>query len=129
MYETVTEMWNGFGKSIYSVIAISWPGILAAVILIACLWIMPYINLWNEWRLTVTDNQFLFYLVLTQVVLILVSRWIVDIRMKASWLSALFHPLGILFYLLDAVYVFACRLIGTGVRWKDCVYDSHSGVE
>jgi chlorobactene glucosyltransferase len=128
MYEDFMQMWKGFGKSIYSVIAISQLGVTTVSILGICLWIIPFINLWNERRFT-SDHQLLFLLALTQVALILVSRWIIDLRLRASWQSALFHPLGILFYLLGVVHMSVCRLVGTGVRWKDCLYSSSSGVE
>jgi len=129
MYETVMDMWNGFGKSIYSVIALSPLGILAAAALGFCLWVLPFLNLWNRWDTDVVNGQFAGILIAMQVALILIPRWVIDIRMRASWYSAIFQPLGIIFYMLEVICMSVRRLAGTGVRWKDCFYSSRSGVE
>jgi len=129
MYETVAGMWHGFGKSIYSVIAISPPAILAAAILGVFLWIVPFLSLWNQLNSPIAYLLFLQFIIPSQVVLILVSRWIIDLRMGVAWYSAIFHPIAIIFYVAEVLAMSVLRLVGAGVRWKDCEYSSDSGVE
>jgi chlorobactene glucosyltransferase len=129
MYESISDMWNGFGKSIYSVIAISPIGIFLAMSLGVCLWVFPFLNLWNQWNTQWMGGTLLSFILIIQVTLILITRLITDVQMSASWYSTLFHPIGILFYVVEVIFMSVRRIAGGGVKWKDCVYNSDSGVE
>jgi chlorobactene glucosyltransferase len=129
MYETVGDMWNGFGKSIYSVIGISQIGILLAMAIGVCLWVFPFVNLWNQWGAHWAGGAFLNFIILTQVTMILVTRLMTDMQTNASCYSTLFHPIGIIFYVFEVIFMSIRHIAGGGVKWKDIVYDSDSGVE
>jgi hypothetical protein len=56
-------------------------------------------------------------------------RWLVDNRFREPAISVVFHPLGILFYLLNVIYSGARWLVGAGVTWKERFYGKESTIE
>ena len=127
MYSTATAMWHGLVRCIYSVVVIS-PAILMGLILIAVfLYIAPFYWLWNGFFMSPTPVIWRAT-VISQVVLILLIRWLIDTRFKAPALSVWFHPLGI-FYLLVAVLYASWRWwIGAGVSWKEREYGEEESI-
>jgi len=67
--------------------------------------------------------------VLIQVAVILLMRVICDIYFRGSKISFLFHPLGISFLILAVIVGASRRALGTGVAWKDRVYQAISNIK
>ncbi|MFA5310025.1 MAG: glycosyltransferase [Dehalococcoidales bacterium] len=128
MYRDVKGAWNGLGKSIYSVAAMA-PVALVALIIIAYLfYIAPFFWLWN----TFTDpSEPLLWrgLVVLQVAIILYMRWRVCNRFREPVVSLWFHPLGMIFYLLNVLYSGGRWLVGAGITWKERFYGKESTIE
>lgn len=128
MYRNIGDAWHGLGKSIYSVVAMAPVGI-AGLILAACFfYIAPFFWLWNGF---VANPEPLLWrgIVALQIVVILLMRWLVDSRFREPAVSIFFHPLGILFYLVNVIYCTARWLVGAGVTWKERFYGRESTIE
>jgi chlorobactene glucosyltransferase len=121
MYPSAMEMWHGLVRCIYSVVAIT-PLLLLVLLFVATfVYIAPFYWLWNGFFMSPTPLIWRAT-VISQVVLILLIRWLIDARFKAPALSVWLHPLGI-------SYIFGCVLysawrwwIGAGVTWKERAY-------
>ncbi len=68
-------------------------------------------------------------LALAQVLVVLVMRWSVDHRFREPAVSFIFHPLGVSFLILVALYTAARTALGAGIAWKDRLYDSRSNIK
>ncbi len=128
MYQGLKAMWHGFTKHIYSLAASS-PGLLLGLIVVGCVFFLaPFYWLWNGLFAVAASADWLF-IVVFQVTMILLMRWLVDNHFKQPLVSTLLHPFGMLFFFAEALYAFARQVIGKGVRWKDRLYTAASGVK
>ena len=121
MYPTTAAMWHGLVRCIYSVVVISPVMLMGLIVIAVFLYIAPFYWLWNGffmlptplvWRATV----------ISQVVLILLIRWLIDARFKAPAVSVWLHPLGIFYLLVTVLYSSWRWWIGAGVSWKEREY-------
>ena len=96
MYPTALAMWHGLVRCIYSVVAIT-PLLLFVLIFFATfVYIAPFYWLWNGFFMSPTPLIWRAT-VISQVVLILLIRWLIDARFKAPrylsgyipWVSAI----------------------------------------
>ena len=127
MYPTASAMWYGLLRCIYSVVVIS-PLLLFGLIIVAALiYIGPFYWLWNGffmspmplvWRATV----------ISQVVMILLIRWLVDARFKAPAVSVWLHLMGIFYLVLIVFYASWRWWIGAGVTWKEREYGEEESI-
>jgi chlorobactene glucosyltransferase len=128
MYRDIGAAWHGLGRSIYSVTAISPLGLFGLMIAAAFFYVGPFYWLWRG--IFVIDTTFLWRaVVILQVVVILVMRWLVDNRFKEPAGSVFFHPVGLLFLFLDVLHAGGRYLVGAGVSWKERVYGGESMVK
>jgi chlorobactene glucosyltransferase len=121
MYPTASAMWHGLARCLYSVVLISPLALFCLIIIVALLYVGPFYWLFNGffmspmpliWRATV----------ISQVVMILLIRWLVDARFKAPAISVWLHPMGV-FYLVTILFYASWRWwIGAGVSWKEREY-------
>ncbi len=121
MYRNLGAMWEGFVRWLYSVAAISR---LAFALMIAAgyvFFLAPFYWLWNELFVESASTD-LGAILIFQVALIIVMRWLVDSRFKGSIVSTLLHPLGISFLILTCLYGLARRVVGASIRWKNRLY-------
>ena len=126
MYDKTEDMWQGLVKWTYSVAALS-PIILATLMLIATTaYFLPLCNLFGA--ISAGQNSVL-PLILVQVALIFLMRWLVDNRFGESVLATLLHPVGFLIWLFSAIWGLGLRLTHSGVSWKNRIYDGASQVE
>lgn len=127
MYPSALAMWHGLVRCIYSVVAIT-PLLLFVLIFFAVfIYIAPFYWLWNGFFMSPTPLIWRAT-VISQVVLILLIRWLIDARFKAPALSVWLHPLGIS-YILGCVLYAAWRWwIGAGVSWKEREYTEEETV-
>jgi chlorobactene glucosyltransferase len=128
MYRSISGMWEGFVKWIYSVAALSPLGLFLMIMAAFIFYFAPFYCLWEELFLTDTSSGWR-YLLVFQVAVILLMRWAVDSRFKIPVISTVLHPAGISFLLLSALYGGAQRLLGGGVHWKERLYGRESKVE
>jgi chlorobactene glucosyltransferase len=127
MYPTVGSMWTGLVRCVYSVTALS-PVLLLMLIPIAWLfYIGPFYWLWNAFFMTDTTLLWRGILVF-QVALIILLRWLVDNRFKEPPISAWLHLLGIGYIFAIVVYSFARWLVGAGVSWKERTYGEEESI-
>lgn len=128
MYSDIGAAWHGLGRSIYSITAISPVGLLGLVLAAYFFYVIPFYWLWNGFFMT--DTSLLWrVVVVSQIIIILLMRWLVDNRFREPGISVWFHPLGLLFLFLDVIYSSGRWLIGAGVSWKERVYGGESTVE
>ncbi len=128
MYRNVGEMWEGFIKWIYSVAALSAAALVGLIITGYIFFLAPFYWFWNE--LFIVDATLtLRAVIISQVAIILVMRWLVDNNFKEPVISTILHPLGFLFLFISALYAGARKMLGTGIYWKNRFYSTESTVE
>jgi chlorobactene glucosyltransferase len=128
MYQSVETMSEGWGKWIYSVMSLSPIALGAAFAAVYLFFLAPYFWLVHSFVLDSGPSDWK-YVVLAQVIVLLLMRWAVDHRFKEPAGSFIFHPLGIIFLVLVAIYSAGRRAVGAGVAWKGRVYDGRSRIE
>ncbi|OGO00360.1 MAG: hypothetical protein A2Y58_05115 [Chloroflexi bacterium RBG_13_51_52] len=128
MYRDIGGMWHGLGKSIYSIAAMAPLGLAALVTVAYFFYAAPFFWFWNGFF--VNSEPLLWRgIVVLQIAVMLFMRWLVDNRFREPAISLWFHPIGILFYLINVLYSGGRWLVGTGVTWKERFYSKESTVE
>lgn len=128
MYRTPGLMWQGLTRCIYSVASISTIALVGLVIVGYFFFLAPFYWLWNEFFI-MDASLALRAIVMSQVAVLLVMRWLVDNRFKASVISTLTHPVGFLFIIFTCLYAIAQQAVGAGIHWKKRLYSKESTVE
>jgi chlorobactene glucosyltransferase len=128
MYSSAAAMWHGLVRCIYSVTVISPVLLLLLVVIACCFYIGPFYWLWNGFFMF--QAPFVWRAVVVfQVVVLLLMRWLVDTRFKEPSISVWLHPLGISYIILCVLYSIWQWLVGAGVTWKERLYGRESIVE
>jgi chlorobactene glucosyltransferase len=127
MYRDIGAAWQGLGRSIYSITAIAPLGLLGLVIAAALFYIGPFYWLWRG-VMIIDTPIFWREVVVAQVFIIFLMRWLADNRFKEPAGSFFFHPLGFLFLYADVLHAGLKWLVGTGVSWKERVYGDEESV-
>jgi chlorobactene glucosyltransferase len=122
MYHNTREIWEGLGKSIYAVVAISPLAILALGTAAIMFYLMPFYFLIHG-LIAGPGPVFSYLLVVAQVAIMLFMRWLVDSHYREPGISVWFHPFGLMFYVADVVYSGWRYLSGAPVTWKDRSYE------
>jgi len=128
MYRSIGAMWEGLVRSIYSVAALS---VLALAALLAVgffFFLAPFYWLWNGFYMVAAPVDWRA-VVISQCVIILVMRWLVDSRFKEPVISLILHPVGISFLIVSCCSAMVRRVTGAGVQWKKRVYSQESCIE
>jgi len=128
MYRGIGSMWRGLGKSIYSIVAMAPLGIAALVAMVYFLYMAPFFWLWNGFFMG-PEPLLWRGIVVLQICIMLFMRWLVDNRFHEPTISMWFHPIGLMFYLVNVIYSWGRFLAGTGVTWKERFYGKESTVE
>ncbi|MCJ7763633.1 MAG: glycosyltransferase [Dehalococcoidales bacterium] len=128
MYRNLGDTWKGLARSIYSVALLSPAALVGLIIAAYLLFLSPFYALWNELFVFPTPSAWR-NVIIFQVSVIMAMRWLVDSHFRNPLISTLMHPLGFSFLILDVIYALSCRILGTGVQWKDRLYDRKAGVE
>lgn len=128
MYRDIGAAWHGLARSIYSITAISPLGLFGLVLAAAFFYVGPFYWLWRG--IFVIDTDVLWRaVVVIQVIVILLIRWLVDNRFKEPAGSFFFHPLGFAFLFADVLHAGGRYLVGAGISWKERVYGGESVVK
>jgi chlorobactene glucosyltransferase len=127
MYRSLGAMWEGFIKWIYSVALLSPVALVGMIVAGYVFFLAPFYWLWNELFVVVIPTDWRA-IVISQVTMILIMRWLVDNHFKEPVFSMLLHPVGFSFLFVTSLYAGSRRVIGAGVRWKKRLYGSESAV-
>jgi len=128
MYQSLGAMWEGFIKWIYSVAALSRAALVGLIVAGYVFFLAPFYWLWNDLFVVATPTGWR-PIVIFQVAVIIVMRWLVDKRFKEPVISAFLHPIGFSFLFLVGLYAGSRQAVGAGVRWKKRLYGRESVVE
>ncbi len=128
MYHSLSAMWEGFIKWIYSVTALSAVALFGLMIAGYIFFLAPFYWLWKALFVAASSTAWQL-LVTLQVVMILAMRRMAAKHFKGPIVSALLHPLGFSFLFLACLYAASRRLVGARVHWKKRLYGGKSGVE
>jgi len=128
MYRGLGVMWEGFVKWIYSVAALSRAALIGLMVAGYIFFLAPFYWLWNDLFVVAVPTDWRA-IVVFQVALILIMRWLVDNRFRGSIVSTLLHPVGFSFLFVACLYSGSRQVTGAGIRWKKRLYDRESSVE
>lgn len=127
MYRDFKPMWEGIGRWLLPVASASFFGLLGAIIAIFFILAAPF--LWLAYGLLFANPTFSWHLVvLLQVLVLLLIRYIAGRRFSQPFISACLHPLGVCFMIIAAIYAYYRYFTGDVIVWKDRVYDTHSQI-
>jgi chlorobactene glucosyltransferase len=122
MYHNTREIWEGLGKSIYAVVAISPLFIVGLVIIATVLYLAPFY--YFVWGLLTGNGTILWdILVILQIAIMLFMRWLVDSRFREPPVSMWFQFFGLGFYVVDVIHAGWRYLTGAPVTWKERSYE------
>ena len=126
MYHNVGAMWEGFIKWVYSVAVLS-PIILFSLMAAGYIfYLAPFYSLWNELFVMVTPTDWRAIIVF-QVTIILIMRWMLDRHFREPVVSTILHPLGFSFLFTATLYSVWQRSVGAGFYWKKRFYGQETG--
>jgi len=128
MYHNVGAMLEGFIKWVYSVLALSPPALAVMIAAAYFFFLLPFYSLWRELFVVVAPSG-LRVVIISQVAMILLMRWLVDNRFKEPFVSIFLHPVGLSFLFLASFCAVFRRAAGAGVRWKERLYSRETNVE
>ena len=128
MYRSMGAMWEGFIKWVYSVAALSRVAAVGLLVAGYVFFLAPFYWLWNALFISATPPDWR-PIVILQVAMIMLMRWLVDNRFKEPTVSTFLHPVGFSFLILTALYAGWRQVLGSGVRWKKRLYDRESLVD
>ncbi len=127
MYTGFGPMWDGITRWLYmisSVSTLAFLGIMATVLL---LFLAPF--LWLIYGLLLAQPALAWQvLVMLQVAIVFLARFLAGRRFSQSKTSIILHPFGVVFLLLVGFYATYQHLRGGGVKWKGRVYEAESHV-
>jgi chlorobactene glucosyltransferase len=127
MYPGIEAAWSGLGRSIYSITAISPVGLLGLVLAAYFFYVAPFYWLWHGLFMTEAPFSWLAVVVF-QVAIIFLVRWLVDNRFREPGISVWFHILGFAFLFVNVLWFGGRWLVGAGVSWKERVYGREESV-
>lgn len=128
MYNSWQTIWEGIVKWMYSVAAFSMAVLVGLMIVGYMSFLAPFYWLWREVFRSVTPASW-GPLIIYQVTVIFLMRWLVGSRFKESPVSVLLHPIGFAFWVAAGLYGMARQVVGRGIYWKRRLYDSTSSIE
>ena len=88
----------------------------------------PFYWLWKEMFVATAPTGW-GTIIIFQVAMVIVLRWLVDNHFKEPVVSTFLHPVGFSFLFLTVLCAGSRRVVGSGVQWKKRLYDWKSYVE
>ncbi len=120
-YQSFAEAWRGLGKSTFTAIGYSIPGLLIGVSVCVALFIAPYAFLVDS-ALTRQVTAALLWLPLSQVLVTWAARLLLAQRFHMSRSIVALHAATMLMTLLIGLYATYQAMFGKGVAWKGRAY-------
>jgi chlorobactene glucosyltransferase len=127
MYQGMGAIWEGVSKWLYSVAALSKFALAGLIVAGYAFFLAPFYWLWNE-LFVVPDPSDWRLLIILQVSIIVLMRWLVDKRFRESIISTILHPIGFSFLIITCLYAGSRQAVGAGVQWKERLYSKESSV-
>ena len=128
MYKSLGAMWEGFIKWIYSVATLSQAALAGLLAAGYIFFLAPFLALWKELFIVAAPTSWRSVIVF-QVSLIIIMRWLIGRHFKEPVISTFLHPFGLSFLLLASLYGALHHVFGPGVRWKNRLYPKETGVD
>lgn len=128
MYDSLGSMWHGFAKNMYSVAAFSPLALFSLMAAGYIFFLAPFYWLWNDIFRASPVSEW-SSIVLAQVFIVLLMRYLLKRHFKESIFSTVLHPIGLSFFFADSLWAFSRRMVGMGVKWKNREYGRELGVE
>ncbi len=122
MYRNGKEVWEGFSKNLFAGLGYKTPVLLVMIVMTAFLYIAPYLFLVHS-LLTVEFSISLFWLPLSQIFVVCLSRIIIAHVFRQPLTVVLLHPLSQALLLAIAVNSFVSIKFGRGAQWKGRHYN------
>ena len=122
MYRNGREVWDGFSKNLFAGLGYKTPALLAMIVMTALLYIAPYLFLVRS-LLTAEFSALLFWLPLSQVAVVLLSRLIIAVAFRQPLPIVLLHVFSWVVLLAIAVNSFCGIKFGKGSSWKGRNYN------
>jgi chlorobactene glucosyltransferase len=127
MYREFGSMWDGITRWLYTVASLSAVSLVGMIAVVLLLFLAPF--LWLAYGLLLAQPAFAWeVLVMLQVAIVFLARFLAGRRFSQSKTSIILHPIGVAFLLLVSFYASYQYLTGAGVKWKGRVYDSGSQI-
>ncbi|MEW6142278.1 MAG: glycosyltransferase [Chloroflexota bacterium] len=128
MYGSFRSMWQGFAKNMYSVAAFSPLALFSLMAIAYIFFLSPFYWLWNDifWATSASEWR---NLLIAQVLIVLLMRYLLKRHFKESIFSTILHPVGLSFFFVDSLWAFSRRVAGWGVQWKNREYGRKTGIE
>jgi chlorobactene glucosyltransferase len=127
MYREFGSMWDGITRWLYTVASLSAVSLVGMIAVVLLLFLAPFV--WLVYGLLLAQPAFAWeVLVMLQVAIVFLARFLAGRRFSQSKTSIILHPIGVAFLLLVSFYASYQYLTGAGVKWKGRVYDSGSQI-
>lgn len=127
MYREFGTMWDGLTRWLYVVASLSIFAFIGLMGVVLLLFLMPF--LWLAHGLLLAQPAFGWQvLVMLQVAILYLARFLVGRRFSQPKSSVILHPIGMSFLLLVGLYASYQHLRGAGIRWKGRVYGPESQI-
>ncbi len=127
MYREFGTMWDGITRWFYTVASLSIVSLVGMIAVVLLLFLAPF--LWLVYGLLLAQPALAWeVLVLLQVAIVFLARFLAGRRFSQPKTSIILHPVGIAFLLLVSFYASYQYLTGAGVKWKGRVYDPGSQI-
>jgi len=127
MYREFGTMWDGINRWFYVAASLSIFAFIGLMGVVLLLFLAPF--LWLAHGLLLAQPAFGWQvLVMLQVAILYLARFLAGRRFSQSKSSVILHPIGMSFLLLICFYVSYQCLRGAGVRWKGRVYGPESQI-
>lgn len=122
MYRNFREIWEGFSKNLFAALGYSTSGLFLLIILVAALYIIPFIFLFNA-LLTGELTVLRFWFPLAQIAVALLCRLLIALIFRQSFTMAFLHVLSQVVLVGIACNSFYRIKFGKGAVWKGRNYN------
>ena len=122
MYRNGKEVWEGFSKNLFAGLGYKTPVLIAMLVMTALWYIVPYLFLVRS-LLTQEFSVLLFWLPLSQIAVVLISRLLVAVAFRQPLLIVLVHVFSQVVLLAIALNSFCSIKFGKGASWKGRNYN------
>ena len=119
MYQSFKEIWEGFSKNIFPGMGYSSLILFSVFFVYLTLFFIPFFGLIVS---MISGNDYLLYNFVYQTVLLLIMRAIININFRLGFISAVFHPVGILIISMIGFNSWRWNKLGKGSLWKGRTY-------
>jgi chlorobactene glucosyltransferase len=122
MYQSFKEIWEGFSKNIFPGMNYSSLTLFSVFFVYLILFFVPFAGVPVT---LITGNDYLMYNFLYQVVLLLIMRVVINSSFKLGFISAVFHPAGVLIISMIGFNSWRWNKTGKGSLWKGRTYSKN----